>query len=237
MIWMDELLESYSTYDYRIDVRSEGEWEYGHANISIPTPGLAKNPASNYLDKLAGKEDAKILVYCKSGGRAFEASQNLLRYGFSNIHSFYQGGFPNLEAAIKKASEEDKVQHPTKNYCYITGRSNICPTPLPLSHIKSREHVMSLGENVVLVDVRPRSYEKSLEGAVRFYIPRRTPKYLESFDKDIHTLVLFCEEGNTAFKRAKKVLRKGWEGPLFFVDNGGYNELQMIFEKKQIPEE
>lgn len=233
MVWMDELLESYSTYDYRIDVRSVGEWEEGHANISIPTPGLAKNPAANYLDKLAGKEDARILVYCKSGGRAFEASQNLLRYGFSNINSFYQGGFPNLEAAIKKDSEEGS-DHPNKNYCYITGGSDICPTPLPLSHIKSKEDVMSLGDNVVLVDVRPKSYKPSLEGAVRFSVSRRTGKYLEAYDKDVHTLVLYCEEGDTAFARAKKVLRKGWKGPLYFVDNGGYAELQRIFDGEEI---
>ena len=54
----------------------------GHANMSIHTPGLSKNPASNYLDKIGGLEDRHILVYCRSGGRAFAASQNLLRYGF-----------------------------------------------------------------------------------------------------------------------------------------------------------
>ena len=98
MVDIDEVLENFTSYDFRIDVRSEGEWEEGHAEMSALAPGLAISPAKNYLHILGGKEDAEILVYCRSGGRAFRASQNLLRYGFSRVHSFYNGGFQTLAA-------------------------------------------------------------------------------------------------------------------------------------------
>merc|ERR1739847_19450 len=104
---MEEVLDQFSSYDFRVDVRSGGEWNESHAEVSIFTPGLAKNPARDYLDVIGGKEDAKILVYCKSGYRAFAAAQNLLRYGFSDVHSLYPGGFPALRAAVEELSVRD----------------------------------------------------------------------------------------------------------------------------------
>jgi len=231
MVSMDKLLESYTKYDFRIDVRTVEEWNEGHANLSIPTPGLAKNPAKNYLDLIEGKEDAMILVYCKSGGRAFEASQNLLRYGFNNIHSFYHGGFPNLEARINEVSEQDKKNHPHKNVCYITGGSDICPTPLPRSHISSDQDILSLGDNVVLVDVRPLSYKESFEDSPRAPAnkKRAIKKFLKTVDEDVHTIVTFCEEGTFAFMGAKAMIKHGWGGPIYFYDNGGYKDLKKLF--------
>ena len=230
MVGMTELLEKYSTYDFRIDVRTAEEWDEGHANMSIPTPGLAKNPASNYLDVLEGKEDAKILVYCRSGGRAFEASQNLLRYGFSNIHSFYHGGFPDIKERVEEVSVSDKKKHPHKNFCYITGASDICPTPLPKSHVSSAEDILSLGDNVKLVDVRPLSYKESFDTAARAPANknRAIKKFLETVDDEVDTIVTFCEEGNYAFKGAKAMIKFGWTGPIYLFDNGGYKDLKKL---------
>ncbi|KAL5247133.1 hypothetical protein ACHWQZ_G019105 [Mnemiopsis leidyi] len=230
MLGMYDLLESYTSYDFRIDVRSAPEWAEDHANISIPTPGLAFHPAKNYLDVLEGKEDARILVYCRSGGRAFEASHNLLKYGFSNIHSFYQGGFPDIKRRVVEVSESSE-DHPIKALCYITGGSDICPTPLPKSHVNSAEDITSLGDNVVLVDVRPRSYTNTFDDDLRAPAnkKRQIKKFLKTVDETEHTLVTFCEEGNFAFKGAKAMIELGWGGPIYFFDNGGYKDLKKLF--------
>ena len=240
MLGIDELLETFTTYDFRIDVRSAGEWDEDHANISVPTPGLAFHPAKNYLDVLEGKEDAKILVYCRSGGRAFEASQNLLKYGFSNVHSFYHGGFPDIKRRVLEVSNsrsnKKKKEHPTKALCYITGGSEICPTPLPKSHINSAEDITSLGDNVILVDVRPIAYKETLNPNHRAPLRKNgkarvnlLENFLQSVDENVHTLVTFCEEGNFAFKGAKALMKHGWGGPIYFFDNGGYSDLKKLF--------
>ena len=235
MLGMYEVLETFTTYDFRIDVRSAGEWDEDHANISIPTPGLAFHPAKNYLDVLEGKEDAKILVYCRSGGRAFEASQNLLEYGFSNVHSFYHGGFPDIKRRVFEVSQWNRKEHPTKALCYITGGSEICPTPLPKSHVNSAEDITSLAENVLLVDVRPLSYEETFNDALRAPLKKNGKpnnphfkNFLANVDESA-TLVTFCEEGTFAFKGAKALIAGGWRGPIFFFDNGGYSDLKKLF--------
>ena len=46
-----QVVEDYYKYEYRIDVRTVEEWEESHGNMSIHTPGLAKNKAAGYMDK------------------------------------------------------------------------------------------------------------------------------------------------------------------------------------------
>jgi len=229
MVWMDKLLHSFTRYDFRIDVRFIEEWEEGHSNMSISTPGLSKNPAYDYLDKIGGLENKHILVYCRSGGRAFAASQILLRYGFKDINSFYHGGFPNLALAITEQSEQSE-DHPNKNYCYITGGSDICPTPLPLSHINSVEDIRRCGEKIVLVDVRPKRepYLKTLRNAKRVpNKPKKIAKFLAKVEEDA-TIVVFCAEGTAAFHAAKAIMRAGFGGKIVWIDNGGYEELKQV---------
>lgn len=227
MVSMEQVIEGFSTYDYRIDVRSQGEWDEGHAQLSIHTPGLALNKASNYLDLLAGKEDANILVYCRSGGRAFEASHNLMRYGFKKISSFYHGGFPNLEARIV---EENEGKSPSKSYCYIKGSSDpACPIPLPFAHIPTVEHIKALGDKVVLIDVRTQgAWPDTLSNAIR--VPAKKSKKFVRYSKpdvDRHVLVLFCNEGNGAFAAGKEMV-KYFEGKVYFIDHAGYEQIKMI---------
>ena len=231
MVDIDEVLENFTSYDFRIDVRSEGEWEEGHAEMSALAPGLAISPAKNYLHILGGKEDAEILVYCRSGGRAFRASQNLLRYRFSRVHSFYNGGFQTLAAKVKEVSERDTKNHPHKNLCYITGGSDVCPTPLPRSHVPSAQHIFSLGDDVRLVDVRPLSYKESFSSAARAPANKKKAlkRFLKTVDEEVHTLVTFCEEGTFAFMGAKALINLGWSGPIYFYDNGGYQDLKKLF--------
>ena len=231
IVEIEDLLSSFSKYDFRFDVRSQGEWDEGHAKTSIFLPGLAQNPTKDYLDLIEGKEDAKVLVYCRSGRRAFAASQNLMKYGFKNVHSYYPGGFPDLQAKVQEISEADTENHPNKNWCYITGGSDICPTPLPSSHISTADDILSLGDNVKLVDVRPRSYKRSIKGAARAPADKKRAmkKFLKTVDEEVHTLVVFCEIGDLAFEGAKAMIKLGWGGPIYFFDNGGYKNLKKLF--------
>lgn len=227
-----EVMERLTQFDYRIDVRSDEEWKAGHVNISLHTPGLATIPAVNYQHVLQGKEESSVLVYCRSGRRAFSAALNLLRYGFSTVYSLHTGGYPTLSNTIMQHSLQDPTTSPTKALCYLTGGSSVCPTPLPLSHIPSSSYLLSLGDHVTLVDVRPKSYTESLDGAVRVYDKkRRIKKFLKTVEEKRDTLVLFCEKGILAFSVAKHFIKLGWQGRVYFVDNGGYNELRELFRR------
>ena len=227
MLGMTEAVERYSTFDFRVDVRTVEEWEEGHANMSIPTPGLAKTRAEFYMDKLGGKEHSNILVYCKSGGRAFEAATHLLKFGFSNVNSFYHGGFPDLNKAIKEHSDGSE-NHPTKALCYVSGGSDVCPIPLPTSHITSVEDITNLGRRVILVDVRPKARTR-LSNAVR--VPsdnnKKIKKFLKKNSKYDVTIVAFCKGGDESFATAKK-MKELWDGDIYWVDNGGYKFLKEL---------
>jgi rhodanese-related sulfurtransferase len=86
-------------YTY-LDVRSEQEWQAGHAAGSLNVPlaflqpgrGLVPNPDFvSVCEALFGK-DAPLLVGCKSGGRSQRAVQVLQQAGFRNAVDL-QGGF------------------------------------------------------------------------------------------------------------------------------------------------
>lgn len=227
MVSTEELINSYTTYDYRIDVRSIGEWDQGHANVSLHTPGLSAEPATQYLETIGGLEDKTVIVYCRSGGRAFAASRNLLRYGFRKVTSFYDGGFPNLRTAIVRDSLKKLKHHPTKGLCYVSGSSSICPQPLPFSHIRGSDDIRNLGERVILVDVRPvRQFPETLKNAKRA-TTKKVDRFIHKVGKDA-TLVFFCQKGLYSFQAAKRARAVGWTGPLYWIDNAGYPELKDI---------
>lgn len=235
MVSEEEAVNRFTEFDYRVDVRSDEEWEEGHSNMSLHTPGLAVNPAVNYQhlwDQLAGaKEDSKILVYCKGGTRALSAALKLLRYGFSNVHSLHSGGFPGLAGRIAAHSQQlTSDSQPSKAACYIAGgRNSLCPRPLPISHIHSRRAFNNRAENIQLVDVQTSKAESGvLNRAVR--VPnkkRRIKKFLKTLRKQ-QTLVLYSEEGDAAFSAAKDFIKLGWSGEIYFVDNGGFEELRQM---------
>ena len=236
MVSEEEAVSRFTEFDYRVDVRSDEEWEAGHSNMSLHAPGLAVNPAVNYQhlwDQLAGaKEDSNILVYCRGGNRALSAALKLLRYGFSNVHSLHSGGFSGLAGRIAAHSQQlTPDSQPSKAACYIAGGSNsLCPRPLPISHIHSRRAFKNRAENMQLVDVQSNKKTKSsvLNKAVK--VPNKTrsiKKFLKTLRKQ-KTLVLYSVEGDAAFSAAKRFIKLGWSGEIYFVDNGGYKELQQM---------
>ena len=76
-----------------IDVRTEGEWNGGHARDAIHLP----------LDDVKGgarpqvAKDRPILVYCRTGRRAAEAAEILERDGFTDVRNI--GGLDDWERA------------------------------------------------------------------------------------------------------------------------------------------
>ncbi|MCK4911027.1 MAG: rhodanese-like domain-containing protein [Thermodesulfovibrionales bacterium] len=63
-----------------VDVRDKEEFAEGHmpGSINIPVEEFALN--SHVLDK-----DKKIIVYCNSGGRSYQAYRKLMKLGYKNI--------------------------------------------------------------------------------------------------------------------------------------------------------
>lgn len=226
MVGVSELLKDFTKYDYRIDVRSMGEWKQGHANISIHTPGLSKLPADQFYGKVGRLTEKRVLVYCRSGGRAFKASLNLLKYGFSNVNSYYFGGFPYVEGVIMEENEYS-ANRPTKNFCYLKGATDVCPQPIPFSHINSLDDIMLAVRGAFqFVDVRPSSYYVlgSLPGAIN--IPAgRDHHNLGSKDA---TYVVFCKQGDLAFAASKKFTAAGFTS-VFWIDNAGYTDVNKAF--------
>lgn len=226
MVGVSELIKDFTKYDYRIDVRSMEEWNEGHANISIHTPGLSKLPADQFYGKVGHLTEKRVLVYCRSGGRAFKASINLLKYGFSNVNSYYYGGFPYVEGIIMEDSEY-RADHPTKNYCYLKGANAVCPQPIPFSHIFSLEDILKAVQgSFQFVDVRPTSYyaKGSLPGAIHIPAGRDHHK----LSSKSATYVVFCKQGDLAFAAAKRFVEAGFTS-VYWIDNAGYSEIQEAF--------
>ncbi|HKR98739.1 MAG TPA: rhodanese-like domain-containing protein [Candidatus Dormibacteraeota bacterium] len=80
------------TIDYLIDVRDAGEYRRGHLpgarNISRGLLELKLDPNAPMADpELAGKWDAKIVLYCMKppGFRSLSAADTLARMGYTNV--------------------------------------------------------------------------------------------------------------------------------------------------------
>lgn len=75
-----------------LDVRTEEEYDEGHimGAICIPNESIDEGITSVLLDK-----NQLILVYCRSGNRSVQASEKLVKLGYSNIKEF--GGIMTWE--------------------------------------------------------------------------------------------------------------------------------------------
>ena len=81
-----------------IDVRSSAEFETGHLKnaINIPHTEIGEKIAKHVTQK-----DAKIVLYCRKGGRAEKALKVLKKLGYTKVTN--AGGYGD----IKKKKEED----------------------------------------------------------------------------------------------------------------------------------
>ena len=91
-----EMMEIESDYII-LDVRRPDEFATGHIPnaINIPNESIGTDEISElpYKDQL-------ILVYCRSGNRSKQASQKLVKLGYSNVVEF--GGINDWKGEIEK---------------------------------------------------------------------------------------------------------------------------------------
>lgn len=68
-----------------VDVRTEEEYKEGHVPdaILVPNETIADEPPEALPD-----QDAKLLVYCRSGRRSKDASDKLVEMGYQNVYDF-----------------------------------------------------------------------------------------------------------------------------------------------------
>ena len=91
-----EMMEIESDYII-LDVRRPDEFATGHIPnaINIPNESIGTDEISELPDK-----DQLILVYCRSGNRSKQASQKLVKLGYSNVVEF--GGINDWKGKIEK---------------------------------------------------------------------------------------------------------------------------------------
>ena len=80
-----------------LDVRRPDEYANGHIPTAINVPNEEIGTAE--ISELPDKAQL-ILVYCRSGRRSKEASEKLVRLGYTNIVEF--GGFLDWKGKIEK---------------------------------------------------------------------------------------------------------------------------------------
>lgn len=99
MITMGEAKEIFKTEgDYIIvDVRRLDEYEGGHipGAINIPNEVIGTEEISQLPDK-----EQTIYIYCRSGNRSKQASEKLVKMGYTNIIEF--GGILNWTGEVIK---------------------------------------------------------------------------------------------------------------------------------------
>ena len=88
-----------------IDVRTPGEYSQGTAGdaINIPVDDLEKR-----LGELPKDKDAKIVVFCLSGGRSSHAKFILEENGYNNVHN--GGTYSQMRAKLNKEQESSKTK-------------------------------------------------------------------------------------------------------------------------------
>lgn len=91
-----EMMESESNYII-LDVRRPDEFSAGHIPNAVNIPN--ESIGADEIDELPDK-DRLILVYCRSGNRSKQASEKLVRLGYTNIVEF--GGILDWKGEIEK---------------------------------------------------------------------------------------------------------------------------------------
>ena len=68
-----------------LDVRTKGEYAEGHIKnaILVPNESIGSEPPKELPDK-----NAEILVYCRSGNRSRQASEKLVKMGYTQVYDF-----------------------------------------------------------------------------------------------------------------------------------------------------
>ena len=89
------------SFDYILDVRSLDEFEMGSLDNVLFYESLASN--HNLINQIIidiPNFNSKILIYCRSGSRAFRAAKILINGGYTNITVVTDGGYTELSKTI-----------------------------------------------------------------------------------------------------------------------------------------
>ncbi|MDG1872936.1 MAG: rhodanese-like domain-containing protein [Mariniblastus sp.] len=78
--------------EFVIDVRTQKEWDAGHLEEAIR---IEHTEIADRIEEITKDKSAKILLYCKMGGRAGLAKEALEKMGYSNVEN--GGGFEDLK--------------------------------------------------------------------------------------------------------------------------------------------
>ena len=84
-----------------IDVRSKDEWDTGHVEKAVHIP---HTEIADRIGEVTDDKEAKIVVYCKVGGRAGVAKKALEELGFTNVEN--GGGFDDVKDRFKSESSQ-----------------------------------------------------------------------------------------------------------------------------------
>jgi len=79
-----------------VDVRTQEEWDEGHLQSAVHIP---HDEISDEIAKHAKDKQRKIVLYCRSGGRAGVALQALKKLGYTNVEN--AGGFNDVKKRFK----------------------------------------------------------------------------------------------------------------------------------------
>lgn len=99
-----------------VDMRNHYESEIGHFENSIlPQAETFREELPEVLDKLKGKEDEKILLYCTGGIRCEKTSAFLKHHGFKDVNQLH-GGIIDYARQIKTKELPNKFHG--KNFVF-----------------------------------------------------------------------------------------------------------------------
>lgn len=99
-----------------VDMRNHYESEIGHfENAILPDSETFREELPEVLDKLKGKEDQKILLYCTGGIRCEKTSAFLKHHGFKDVNQLH-GGIIDYARQIKTKELPNKFHG--KNFVF-----------------------------------------------------------------------------------------------------------------------
>lgn len=68
-----------------VDVREKSEYKQGHLKNAILIP---LGTIEDKIQSIIPNKNEKIILYCKSGKRALEASEILIKIGYKQVYTF-----------------------------------------------------------------------------------------------------------------------------------------------------
>lgn len=184
-----------------LDVRTQEEFDKKHIPnaVLVPLEDLKAGDFSKLPDK-----NATIIIYCRTGRRAEEASQILADKGYKNVYTMggivdWTGKLEGTEiATVKRISQEEAMK------------------------------ILAEDPKAKLLDCRfPKDYElRHIPGAINFPLEFAVAENFEKIpDKDA-PLITYCGDGNRGGLTAKVLIERGytnvytmggiidWKGPV-----------------------